>query len=54
MIDKADYALGMGALSSPLWLQLLEEYLQGYILLVGGIVITVRAAIAVREWWRGR
>lgn len=54
MIEKVDYAVGAGALSSPWWIQLIADYGQPYAIGAGCILVTIRIASAVREWWRGR
>ena len=53
-LDKADYGIAAGALTSPIWLKFLEEYVAGYMLLGGAFLLTIRILIAIRDWWRGR
>ena len=54
IIHKADYVLGAVAVSTPTWLGYLEDAAAAYVLLGGVIIVTVRAAVAIREWRRGR
>lgn len=49
-----DASLGTGAVTSPLWLQLLERGLGFYVAVAGAILITIRLVIAFRDWRAGK
>ena len=49
----ADGALGVGAITSPLWLQALEISSSVLMIFGGLILLGLRLAITWREWRRG-
>jgi predicted ferric reductase len=49
---KTDIATGVAAVTSPLWLRWLEYGAAAYIAIGGIILITIRVAIAYRNWRR--
>lgn len=46
-----DYAVGTSAVTSPAWLPLLNEIAALVALYGGAVLVLIRIAIAVREWW---
>lgn len=46
----ADYGLAAGAVTSPFWLQMLERGFGLFMLVGGALLLTLRIAIALREW----
>lgn len=49
-----DGALGVGAITSPLWLQFLQTTIGLFMLFGGAVLLALRLAIAWREWRHGR
>lgn len=49
-----DLLLGGTAVSTPLWLQNVEVVAQAVVAIGGAILITIRVAIAIRQYLRGR
>lgn len=48
-----DTAIGTGAISTPLWISVIEGWL-GFGILVGGfILVIIRIALAIRDWQKG-
>jgi len=45
-----DVALAASALSSPVWLSMLQTYVGLFMLLGGALLLVLRLAIAWREW----
>ena len=47
--DAADGTLGLGALSSPVWLQYLESSLGLFMLAGGALLLALRIYLTIRE-----
>jgi hypothetical protein len=54
IVQKSDYVTGALAASSPWWLRYLEDYAAAYIAIGGAILVTIRVAIAYRDWRRNK
>lgn len=48
-----DGTLGIGAVTSPIWLQYLQTGIGMFMLLGGAVLLAPRLAIAWREWRHG-
>lgn len=48
-----DGTLGIGAVTSPIWLQYLQTGIGMFMLLGGAVLLALRLAIAWREWRHG-
>jgi hypothetical protein len=51
-LHKSDVAIGGAAATYPWWVQLLENVSHAYIVVGGVVLVTVRVAIAIRDWRR--
>lgn len=54
IVEKSDYVTGSIAASSPWWLKYVEEGAAVYIAIGGAILITIRVALAIKEWRRNQ
>ncbi len=52
---KADIIIGTAAATSSMWLPLgIEDIYMGYMMAGGAFLVTIRVALSIREWLRGR
>jgi hypothetical protein len=47
---QLDAAIAAGAITSPWWLQLFEQASHVYFIIGGAVLLTIRLALAIREW----
>jgi hypothetical protein len=52
--EALDGILGVGAVSSPIWLQYLQTGFGLFMLVGGAVLLALRLAIAWREWQAGK
>jgi hypothetical protein len=52
--EVMDGILGVGAVSSPIWLQYLQTTVGMFMLIGGALLLALRLAIAWREWRAGK
>jgi hypothetical protein len=52
--EALDAIIGVGAVSSPIWIRLIETGFAVVMALGGAILLALRIALAVREWREGR
>lgn len=52
---KADIIIGTAAATSSMWIPSgIEDVYMGYMMFGGAFLVTIRAALSIREWLRGR
>lgn len=52
--EALDGLLGVGAVSSPIWLQYIQTTIGMFMLIGGALLLALRLAIAWREWRAGK
>lgn len=52
--EVLDGSLGLGAITSPIWLQYLQTGIGLFMLFGGAVLLALRLMIAWREWRQGK
>jgi hypothetical protein len=50
--SKVDAAIGLGSVTAPWWLDLFNQATHVYFIIGGAVLLTLRIALAVRDWRR--
>lgn len=52
--QTVDVTVGTAAVTSPWWMHVVEQGFSFYLYVGGGLLLTLRIMLAVRDWRRGR